>query len=121
MNLDQAKYMARELQRRRIVDSTLQTYIGGGKKITVWDDFRYHVSGFMSCPYGSLSVDRTRHWLNKLVEVGYLKKDQSREGRPSHYLLPRGVCDQMAAEAIAQHQAAGYSADEIRQKVEATP
>ena len=121
MNLDQAKYMARELQRRRIVASTLETYIGDGRRIAKWDDFRYRISGFMSCPYGSLSVDRTRHWLNKLAEVGYLKKDQHRKGGASHYHLPREICDQMAAEAIAQHQAAGYSADEIRQKVESAP
>lgn len=119
MNIEQAKAMAMEMQRKAIFSVMIWNYSGGGRKIVKFDDFTYSISGFLTCRYGSLDIDRNRYWLNKLVKIGFLQKHQSRKGGSSRYLFPREVCDQIAAAAIAHYQSLGYSQDEIRQKVAA--
>lgn len=116
MNIEHAKAMALEMQRKAIFRVMIGNY---NRRITIekWDDFRYSISGFLACRYRSLDIYRNRHWLNKLVEIGVLKKHQSRKGGSSRYRFPREVCDQIAAGAIAYYQALGYSQDEIRPKV----
>jgi len=118
MNIEQAKAMALEMQRKAVFRVMLWNY-GSGRKIVEWDDFIFSLSTFCAWHYKKEGIrsDQVRKWLNKLASAGVITRDQYRTHVPARYRFPREVCDQIAAGAIAYYQALGYSQDEIRQKV----
>ena len=119
MNLEQAKEMAMEMQRKAIKWAMLSSYVGDRRKIEQWDNFRFHLSTFCAWHYKTegISDAQSRAWLNKLAAAGVITREQYKPRVPACYRFPREVCDKIAAEVIAHFQAIGYSQDEIRPKV----
>lgn len=107
-------------QRKVIFSVMLEHYVGNGRKIAKWDDFRFGLACFRSWLaklHHESTIGTIRRNLDKLSEAGVIDRWNDYPGAAIRYRFPRTVCDQFAAEAIAHYQAIGYSQDEVRPEV----
>ncbi len=114
------KTAALQAQRKVIFTWLLEHYVGDGRKIAKWDDWRFRLSSFMTVDIvypATLATIRRNLAKMAAAEVISLRNEYERPGAMLRYSFPRDICDKFAAEAIEHYKSIGYSQDEIRDKV----
>lgn len=107
-------------QRKVIFSAMLEHYVGNGRKIAQWGDFRFSLVSFRTWLvklHHESTIGTIRRNLDTLAGAGIIDRWKDYAGSAIRYRFPRSICDQFAAEAIAHYLAMGYSQDEIRPEV----